>query len=224
MMAKALANEAKLNFLAVKGPELFSKWVGESERAVRELFRKARQVAPSIVVLDEVDAIASQRGQQGGGDSSSSVGDRVLSQMLTELDGIEPLVNVVVLAATNRPDILDRALLRPGRIDRLLFIGLPDPDARRAILARHLAKTPNDLTPDQVDAMATGQLEGYSGAEVAAVCREASMAALEEDINTVVGVSLRHFTAALNRVKPRTSQQMLDFYANFQKKSGLSSL
>lgn len=122
LIARALAAQSKLNFLSVKGPELFSKWVGESERAVRELFHRARQVAPTVLFFDEIDAVAVKR----GGDSSSGVSDRVLAQLLTELDGLEKSTGVIVLAATNRPDTLDGAILRPGRLDRILYVPLPD--------------------------------------------------------------------------------------------------
>ena len=122
LIARAIAAQSKLNFLSVKGPELFSKWVGESERAVRELFHRARQVAPSVLFFDEIDAVASRR----GGDSSSGVSDRVLAQLLTELDGLEKTNGVIVLAATNRPEILDGAILRPGRLDRSIYVTLPD--------------------------------------------------------------------------------------------------
>mgnify|MGYP001202752740 CR=1 FL=1 len=123
LMAKAVATESGMNFIAVKGPELFNKWVGESERAVAEIFRKARAASPAVVFFDEIDALASQRG--GDGDSGG-VADRVLSQLLTELDGVRPLKQVVVLAATNRPDLLDPALLRPGRFDKLVYIGVAE--------------------------------------------------------------------------------------------------
>lgn len=140
LMAKALATESKLNFLAVKGPELYNKWVGESEKAIREIFRKARAAAPSIIFFDEIDAIGLKRGADG--DSSSSVADRVLSQLLNEMDGVEALKNVTIVAATNRPDMLDPALLRPGRFDRLVYVGLPDLEARFDIFSIQKRKMP----------------------------------------------------------------------------------
>merc|ERR1719187_2865447 len=139
MIAKALANESGLNFLSIKGPELFSKWVGESERAVREVFRKARQVKPSIVFFDEIDAIGGARGGSGGG---GKVGDRVLAQLLTEMDGVEGLQGVTVVAATNRPDMMDQALLRPGRLDRVVYVPLPDMNTRRKVLEVHTRAIP----------------------------------------------------------------------------------
>lgn len=216
LMAKALAGESEMNFIAVKGPELFSKWVGESEKALKEIFRKARRAAPSIVFFDEIDALAVRRGSSS--DGGTSVGDRVLSQLLQELDGVHPLKRVVVVAATNRPDVLDPALLRPGRIDRVLLIGLPDIEGRRAIFRIHLRSTPTDadVVIDAVGGLAD-RAEGYSGAEIAAVCREAAVAALEEDIDAPT-VHLRHFDVAMKRVTPRTTREMLDFYAAFESK------
>ncbi|KAJ3091747.1 spermatogenesis associated protein 5 [Quaeritorhiza haematococci] len=178
LMAKALATEGGLNFIAVKGPELFSKYVGESEKALREVFRKARAAAPSIVFFDEIDAIAVRRG--GGSDGSVSVGDRVLSQILSELDGIEALVNVTIVAATNRPDILDSALLRPGRIDRILYVGPPDFESRKSILK---IRTSRMTCSEDVDISEIAEkTEGFSGAEVVSVCQEAALRAMEEDL------------------------------------------
>jgi SpoVK/Ycf46/Vps4 family AAA+-type ATPase len=128
LMAKALATETGMNFLAVKGPEIFNKYVGESERMIREIFRKARAASPSIIFFDEIDAMTTSRGNQGG-----SVSDRILAALLNEMDGIESLVNVTILAATNRPDVIDSALLRPGRIDRILYVGPPDLPSRKEI-------------------------------------------------------------------------------------------
>lgn len=136
-MAKALATESGLNFLAIKGPELFNKYVGESEKAVKEIFRKARAAAPSILFFDEIDSIAGKRGASGEG---VSVGDRVISQLLTEMDGINGLSGVTIVAATNRPDTLDTALTRPGRLDRMLYIGPPDFEGRKSILKIVFAK------------------------------------------------------------------------------------
>ncbi|KAI8929625.1 P-loop containing nucleoside triphosphate hydrolase protein [Entophlyctis helioformis] len=215
LMAKALATEAGLNFLAVKGPELFSKWVGESEKAVQEIFRKARAASPSIIFFDEIDALAVRR----GGDDSS-VADRVLSQLLSELDGIEPLVNVTVLAATNRPDIIDSALLRPGRIDSILYVSPPDMASRREILR---IQTRRMACSDDVDldvlAKAT---DGFSGAETVAVCQEAAMQAMEEDLSAP-HVAHRHFVKAISGVTPRISPEMIRFYDDFRRRSGLRS-
>lgn len=208
MIAKALANESGLNFLSIKGPELFSKWVGESERAVREVFRRARQVKPSIVFFDEVDAIG---GARGGG--AGRVGDRVLAQLLTEMDGVEGLAGVTVVAATNRPDMMDQALLRPGRLDRVVYVPLPDLATRRQVVAVHTRRVPVAAGADLE--VVAARTEGYSGAEVAAVCNEAALAALEEDVEAAV-VEERHFLAALDSVKPRISSDLFRIYERFQ--------
>ncbi|XP_067009613.2 ATPase family gene 2 protein homolog A isoform X2 [Anabrus simplex] len=212
MIAKALASESKLNFLSIKGPELFSKWVGESEQAVREVFRKARQVAPSVVFFDELDALGGER--SGSSQSGSSVQERVLAQLLTELDGVEPLGNVTVLAATNRPDRIDKALLRPGRLDRIVYVPLPDKQTRHEIFSLKLKKMPVAADVKVEDLVA--KTEGYSGAEVLAVCHEAAMKALEEDINAPE-VSLRHFEIALEYVVPRTPDSLLQLYDKYLK-------
>ncbi|XP_021917204.1 spermatogenesis-associated protein 5 isoform X1 [Zootermopsis nevadensis] len=215
MIAKALATESKLNFLSIKGPELFSKWVGESERAVREVFRKARQVAPAIVFFDELDALGGERsGSSGSG--ASSVQERVLAQLLTELDGVEPLGNVTVVGATNRPDRIDKALLRPGRLDRVVYVPLPDASTRQEILEMQLRKMPvaSDVNIDEL----VGRTEGYSGAEVVAVCHEAALAALEEDLNAT-DVTCSHFMSALQLVTPRTPSSLLQLYEMYLKQS-----
>ena len=172
LLAKAVAHESGVNFISVKGPELLSKWVGESEKGIREVYKKARQAAPCIVFLDEIDALAPQRGDGGG----NHVTERVVSQLLTELDGIEELHGVVTLATTNRPDILDSALLRPGRFDLQIEIGLPDAPTRRAILAIHTGRQP---LADDVDLDAlTARTENCMGADLAGICREAGMEAI----------------------------------------------
>ncbi|XP_067039753.1 ATPase family gene 2 protein homolog A-like isoform X2 [Acropora muricata] len=219
LIARALATESGLNFLAVKGPELFSKWVGESERAVRQVFHKARAAAPSIIFFDEIDALASRRGS--GDDGVSNVSDRVLTQLLTELDGVETLQDVVTVAATNRPDMIDRALLRPGRIDRILYVPLPDSDARKEIFQIHLANTPvgNDVVIEEL----AEKTEMFSGAEITALCREAALAALEENIESTE-VRGRHFDAAFKVVKPRTSSHLIELYRKYQNESGVHSI
>ncbi|XP_052851288.1 ribosome biogenesis protein SPATA5 [Drosophila gunungcola] len=212
MIAKALATESKLNFLSIKGPELFSMWVGESERAVREVFRKARQVAPAIVFFDEIDAIGGERAEGEGSSSGSSVKERVLTQLLTELDGVEALQNVTIVAATNRPDMIDKALLRPGRIDRILYVGLPQSEARREILKIKLRAMP---VAKDVDMERLVQLtEGYSGAEIQAVCHEAALRALEQSFEAeqVKWVDFEH---ALKAVPPRTSPELLKLYEDY---------
>ncbi|OCT99820.1 ATPase family protein 2 homolog [Xenopus laevis] len=216
MIAKALANESGLNFLAVKGPELMNKYVGESERAVREIFRKARSVAPSILFFDEIDALAVERGSSAG-----NVADRVLAQLLTEMDGIEQLKDVVILAATNRPDLIDKALMRPGRIDRIIYVPLPDAATRREIFKLRFCSMPisTEICLDKL----VEQTPKYSGAEITAVCREAALLALEEDIQAEV-ITGRHFEKALTIVTPRIPDSMIQFYERYQEKSGLHNL
>ncbi|KAF0975768.1 hypothetical protein FDP41_005095 [Naegleria fowleri] len=212
LQAKALATEAKLNFLAVRGPELFSKWVGESERAVQQIFAKARQAAPSIIFFDEIDGLGVERGSGG-----NSVGDRVLSQLLQELDGIDPLQGVTVIAATNRPDLLDKALLRPGRIDRMLYVAPPDASARKEIMNIQLKRMSHNITPEQIEQI-VNCTENYSGAEMTALCREAAYLALQENIHAEY-VEFKHFEAARKTILPRITQEMLDFYKEFANKN-----
>ncbi|MHA1333079.1 MAG: CDC48 family AAA ATPase [Candidatus Odinarchaeia archaeon] len=207
LLAKAVASESQANFISVKGPEFLSKWVGESERAVRETFRKAKQAAPCIVFFDEIDAITPIR---GGGYGDSQVTERVISQILTELDGLEELRGVTVIAATNRPDIIDPALLRPGRFDRLIYIKLPDLETRKKIFEVHLRNRPiaDDVDIDEL----ASRTEGYSGADIAAVCNEAVMSAIREYITTHPDVEQeekieckikkKHFEEALKKIKP----------------------
>jgi transitional endoplasmic reticulum ATPase len=224
LMAKAVANEAQSNFISIKGPELLSKWVGESEQGVREVFSKARENAPTVVFFDEIDSIASERGS-GGGDSN--VGERVVSQLLTELDGLEELEDVVVIATTNRPDLIDSALLRPGRLDRHVHVPVPDEDARRAIFEVHTRDKP---LADDVDLdWLASQTEGYVGADVEAVTREASMAASREFINSVspegiqesvgnVRVEREHFEQALDEVSPSVTEETRERYDELEDK------
>lgn len=218
MIAKALANESGLNFLAIKGPELMNKYVGESERAVREIFRKARTVAPSIIFFDELDALAVERGSSSG---AGNVADRVLAQLLTEMDGIEQLKDVTILAATNRPDRIDKALMRPGRIDRIIYVPLPDAATRREIfkLQFHSMPISNDINLDELIL----QTDTYSGAEITAVCKEAALLALEEDIQAKC-IMRKHFTQALSTVTPRIPESLRCFYEDYQEKSGLHTL
>ncbi|MEM2914977.1 MAG: CDC48 family AAA ATPase [Candidatus Bathyarchaeia archaeon] len=218
LLAKAVANESEANFISVKGPELLSKWVGESERAVREIFRKAKQAAPSIIFFDEIDSIAPIR---GGGYGDSHVTERVISQFLTEMDGLEELRGVVVIAATNRPDIIDPALLRPGRFDKLLYVPLPDFEARKEILKIHLNKKPlaEDINIEEL----AKRTENYTGADLAAICNTAVMLAIREHIignknpeevkKNLKNIKLhkRHFEESLKKVKP-ISQRELEMY------------
>ena len=205
LLAKAVATESGANFIAVKGPEIMSKWVGESERAVREIFKKARIYAPSVVFLDEIDSIAPIRGVL----EDTHVTERVVSQLLTELDSIEKLRNVAVIAATNRPDLVDPALLRPGRFDRVIYVPPPDKRARLEILKVHTRKVPlaNDVDLEKLAELT----EGYSGADLEALVREAALIALRENLNTSV-VESRHFITALNTLKPSLSPQIIKFY------------
>ena len=221
LLAKAVATESEANFISVKGPEFLSKWVGESERAVRETFRKARQAAPCVVFFDEIDAIAPARGSLG----DTHVTERVISQLLTELDGLEELRDVTVIAATNRPDIIDPALLRPGRFDRLIYIPPPDKKARKEIFKIHTRKKPlaKDVDLDEL----AERTEGYTGADIAAVCNEAVMAAIREYISKggkmdkeeikKLKIEKRHFEEALKNVKPITKEE-LDRYVEIAKK------
>ncbi|XP_036914473.1 ATPase family protein 2 homolog [Sturnira hondurensis] len=218
MIAKALANESGLNFLAIKGPELMNKYVGESERAVREVFRRARAVAPSIVFFDELDALAVERGSSSG---AGNVADRVLAQLLTEMDGVEQLKDVTVLAATNRPDRIDKALMRPGRIDRVIYVPLPDAATRREIFNLQFHSMPVGQDVDLNELVL--QTDTYSGAEVIAVCREAALLALEEDMKAEC-IRRRHFTRALSTVTPRIPESLRRFYEDYQQKSGLHTL
>ncbi|CAL8127317.1 unnamed protein product [Orchesella dallaii] len=209
MIAKAIATESGLNFISVKGSELFSKWVGESEKAVQGIFRKARQVAPCVIFFDEIDSLGGERGTSSG---SSNVHERVLAQILVEVDGIEALKDVTVVAATNRPDRIDQALLRPGRLDRIIYVPLPDATTRGEILKIRFRKMPVDPEVDIAELVkSTG---GYSGAELTAVCHEAALKALEEDI-TSQKISQRHFSQALSIVKPRITTEQIEFYENY---------
>nr|GMC90270.1 calmodulin-interacting protein 111 isoform X1 [Ipomoea batatas] len=196
LLARAVASEAGLNFLAVKGPELFSKWVGESEKAVRALFAKARANAPSIIFFDEIDGLAVVRGKESDG---VSVSDRVMSQLLVELDGLHQRVNVTVIAATNRPDKIDPALLRPGRFDRLLYVGPPDENEREDIFRIHLRKIPchSDVCIKEL-ALLT---KGCTGADISLICREAAIAAIEENLGASE-ITMEHLKAGILRVQP----------------------
>ena len=234
LLAKAAANESEANFISVKGPELLNKYVGESEKAVREVFRKARQASPCIIFFDEIDSVAPLR---GSGTGDSNVTERVISQFLTEMDGLEELRNVVIIAATNRPDIVDPALLRPGRFDRMLLVPPPDLEARKQIFRIHTKKTP--LADDvKLDDLAR-KTEGYTGADIASICNTAVMLSIKEHIGKAkdpedakkkakgLKVAKRHFDEAMQKVKPisgqelrmyeRFSQQFSDSKAGLQK-------
>lgn len=216
LLGRAVASASGLNFLAIKGPELFSKYVGESEKAVADVFAKARAASPAIVFLDELDGLATARGadSEGGG----NVGERVLSQLLQEMDGLQARQDVVVIAATNRPDCIDAALLRPGRFDRLIYVPPPDAAAREAIFNVHTRRMP--LAQDVDIVQLAARTESYTGADVMAVCREAGMAALDDDIDARA-VCLRHFQAALAVVWPSgpPSAEAMDMYAGFERQA-----
>jgi transitional endoplasmic reticulum ATPase len=215
LMAKAAANESEANFISIKGPELLSKWVGESEKGVREIFRKARQAAPCIIFFDEIDAIAPKRGGDFG---DSHVTERLISQLLTELDGLEILTNVVVIGATNRPDIVDAALLRPGRFDRLLYVPPPDRDSRIQIIKIHVKKKPLDDAVD-IERLAD-QTEGYTGADIASLSSAAVMLALREHVSKYkdpkeaeehkeeLKIHMTHFENAMKKIRPLSTQEL----------------
>ena len=205
LLAKAVANESRANFISVKGPELLSKWVGESEKAVREIFKKAKQAAPSIVFLDEIDSIAPRRSM---GSSDSHVTERMVNQLLTSIDGMETLEGVVVIGATNRPDILDPALLRAGRFDRLLQAPPPDKDARKKILEIHTSGMP--LKDVDMEALAS-RTNGYVGADLQSLAREAAMLALRNNMNAEV-VTGKDFEGALNSVRPSVDENTVEYY------------
>ncbi|RLG95963.1 AAA family ATPase [Candidatus Bathyarchaeota archaeon] len=213
LLARAVATESEANFISIKGPEVFSKWVGESERAIREVFRKARMSAPAIIFFDEIDALVPRR---GAGYADSGVTERVISQLLTEIDGIETLQEVVILAATNRPDILDPAILRPGRIDRMIYVSEPDEEARYQIFRIH---TKNMPLSEDVDLRKLASLtKGYSGADIESVCREAALIALRRDINSKA-VTFADFEEALEKIGPSITPDMDKWYRNFMKQA-----
>jgi transitional endoplasmic reticulum ATPase len=205
LLAKAVATESEANFIAIRGPEIFSKWVGESEKAIRKIFHKARQVAPSIVFFDELDSLAPARGLWQG----SHVYESVLNQLLAEMDGMETLRNVVVLGATNRPELIDKALLRPGRFDRIILVPPPDKPARLEILRVHTRSMPLDKNVD-LNQLAE-RAKGFSGADLENLVREAGMAAIrtEEKLSTV---SSKHFEAAFQKIKPSITPEMMKAY------------
>jgi transitional endoplasmic reticulum ATPase len=193
-LVKAIAGTGKANVLSVKGAELLSKWVGDSERAVRELFRRAREAAPTLVFLDEVDALAPTRGQATDGGTT----DRVVAALLTELDGVEELRNVVVIGATNRPDLIDPALLRPGRLERLVYVPPPDGAARAAILRASSKQMPLDPSVD-LDALGA-DLDGFSAADCAALIRESALAAMRDSLEATT-VTADNVATARERVR-----------------------
>jgi len=211
LLAKAVANESGANFISIKGPEIMSKWVGESEKRVRDIFRRARQVAPSIIFFDEMDAIAPKRGL----DIGSRVSENVVSQILTEMAGLEDLHNVIVIAATNRPDILDPALLRPGRFDRQILVPAPDENARLEILKIHTGKMP--ITKDVNLKRIASETDGFSGADLEALVREAGLRALKKDFNAST-VTKSDFDSVLKHFKPSVTEDLVKFYDGLEEK------
>jgi transitional endoplasmic reticulum ATPase len=211
LLARAVATESEANFISVRGPEIFSKWVGESEKAIREIFRKARMAAPSIIFFDEFDSLVPSRGSA----ADSRVTERVISQLLTEIDGLLSLQNVVVLAATNRPDIIDPAVLRPGRFDRRVFVPPPDSEARYKILE---IKTQNMPLADDVDLKAmANRMDGYSGADIDSVVREAGFYALRSDEEANI-VTLLNFETAMDEIAPSITPEMISWYESMHTK------
>ncbi|MEM1686027.1 MAG: CDC48 family AAA ATPase [Acidilobaceae archaeon] len=201
LLAKAVATESGANFIAVRGPEILSKWVGESEKAIRKIFERARQVAPAIVFFDEIDSIVPARGYRF---DSSGVTDRIVNQMLTEMDGIQPLKNVVVIGASNRAELLDPALLRPGRFDRIIYVPPPDRNARKEIFRVHLRRVPvaSDVDIDKLAELT----EGYTGADIEAIVREAVMLKLRDKLEPGP-VEMKYFLKALEKVRPSLTSE-----------------
>ena len=212
LLAKAVANEANANFISIKGPEVFSKYVGESEESVREIFKKARQVAPCVLFIDEIDSIAPRR---GGSSGDSQVGDRVVNQLLTELDGIESLKGVTVIAATNRPDMIDPAIMRPGRIDRNIEVEIPDKKARRKIFEVHTEDMPlaDDVDLDEL----AEKSDKYVGSDIESVCREAGMNALRNNPDSKEA-TMDDFEEALKDVRATATDENLQMYREMAKK------
>jgi transitional endoplasmic reticulum ATPase len=211
LLARVVATESEANFISVRGPEIFSKWVGESEKAIREIFRKARMAAPSIIFFDEFDALVPMRGM--GGDSR--VTERVISQLLTEIDGLVSLENVVVIAATNRPDIIDPAVLRPGRFDRRVYVPPPDFEARRKILGIKTEEMPLDDSVSLDDI--SKSMDGYSGADIDSLVREAGLNALRRDPEADIVIT-QDFDSAMDEIAPSITPEMVNWYENSKKR------
>jgi len=208
LLAKAVANESGANFIAVRGPEILSKWFGESEKAIREIFKKARMAAPCVVFFDEIDAIAPARGYT----LDTSAMDRIVAQLLAEMDGIAALENVVVIGATNRPDMLDPALLRPGRFDRIIYVPPPDKVSRFEILKVHTRNVP--LAKD-VDLWKLAEmLEYYTGADIELLVREAALTALRENPNATE-VTMEDFSKAMSKIRATLTPEMIKFYESW---------
>jgi len=211
LLARAVATESEANFITIKGPEVFSKWVGESEKAIREVFRKARMASPTVIFFDEFDSLVPGRGM---GYADSGVTERVISQILTEMDGLVSLEDVVIIAATNRPDIIDPAILRPGRFDRLIYVPEPEQDSRLSIFKIYTRHMPlaKDVDLNQLSNLT----KKYSGADIEAVCREAGLNALRKDINAKE-VVVNDFKKAIEKIVPSVLPNMETWYRNFMK-------
>jgi transitional endoplasmic reticulum ATPase len=209
LLARAVATESEANFISIKGPEVFSKWVGESEKAIREIFRKARMAAPSVVFLDEIDSITPRRGM---GMSDSGVSERVISQLLTEMDGLVTLQDIVIIAATNRPDMVDSAVLRPGRFDRLIYVPEPDDKGRLQIFKIYTKGMPISKDVDLNQLAVTTKY--YGGADIESLCREAAMHALRRDVNSQE-VTMKDFLDAMKEMGPSVTPDMEKWYKSF---------
>jgi len=214
MLTKAVATESQANFISVKGSEILSKWFGESERKIAEIFKKAKQASPCIVFFDEIDAIAPIRGSAAG---EPRVTERMVNTILSEMDGLEELRGVVVIGATNRPDLMDPALLRPGRFDEVVLVPPPDENARKEILKVHTGHM--SLDEDVKLKELAKKTEGYSGADIEVLCRKAGMIALHEDMN-IQKVSYRHFKEALKKINPSTTPKTKEYYQQIAQKLG----
>ena len=213
LLAKAVANESKCNFITVKGPEILSKWVGESQKSIREIFRKGRQASPSIIYFDEIDAITAIRNSYEG--TGSGVTSSIVNQILVEMDGLEDRKGVIVIASTNRPDLVDSALLRPGRFDRLLYVMDPDLESRIKILEVHTRDMPlaNDVSLKHIAQIT----EGYSGADLENVCREAGMQAIREKMEDIDKIEYKHFEFALSKIKSTLPTEVIEKYEDMAK-------
>ena len=218
LLAKAIANEAQANFISIKGPEMISKWVGESERGIREIFKKAKQSAPAIIFLDEFESIASMRSSSAT--EGSDVGNRVVNQLLASMDGVESLDGVIIVAATNRPEMIDPALLRSGRFERVLHVPPPDEAAREVIFNIHSEGMP--LSKFSLKDI-IGGLDGFTGADIEAVCREAALICMRANKKKVTKT---HFEEAIKRVRPTVNAEMLAYYQKMETllTSGLSNI
>ena len=210
LLAKAVANESEVNFISIKGPEVLSKWVGESEKAVRNIFKKAKQVAPCIVFFDEIDAIAAARGS----DEGTNVSDRIVNQMLTSIDDLENIDNILIIAATNRPDMIDRGLIRAGRFDKILHVPVPDKEARKKIFKIYTKDMP--LAKDVDIEKMVKRTEGYVGADIEGICRQAGLNALRKNIKSKI-VKQKDFDKALETVRSSVDKYTIDYFSKLEK-------